>query len=178
MKKINSYFNIPTNNIGIRANANESYKSITDEELREISTSLEKINFNRYPDSDCDELREIYSKVVGVNKENLIAGNGSDEMISLIISSQITRKKVVLTINPDFSMYDFYTSVSEGVIKKYNTEKDGSFSVNKFINFGKKVSPKVIIFSNPNNPTGHVISNDDILYILDSFKLFNTSLFG
>ena len=121
MKKINSYNNIVNMDIGIRVNANESYRNISDDELKDIVEDVIKLKFNRYPDSDCDELREIYAKVIGVSKENLIAGNGSDEMISLIISSQITRKKVVLTINPDFSMYDFYTSVSDGVIKKYNT---------------------------------------------------------
>ena len=170
MKKINSYNNVISREIGIRVNANESYKNISDDEVKGVIEDIKRLKFNRYPDSECNELREVYAKVIGVGKENLIAGNGSDEMISLIISSQIARKKVVLTINPDFSMYDFYTSISDGVIKKYNTEEDGSFSVNKFINFGKKVSPKIIIFSNPNNPTGHVVSNDDILYILDSFK--------
>ena len=170
MKKINSYNNVANMDIGIRVNANENYKNISDDELKDIIEDVVKLKFNRYPDSECNELRELYGKVIGVNKENLIAGNGSDEMISLIISSQITRRKVVLTIDPDFSMYDFYTSLSDGVIKKYKTEDDGSFSVNKFINFGKKLSPKLIIFSNPNNPTGHVISNDEILYILESFK--------
>ena len=49
-----------------------------------------------------------------------------------------------------------------GVIKKYKTEEmDISLLIN-LLAFGKKVSPKVIIFSNPNNPTGHVISNDEI----------------
>lgn len=170
MKKINSYNNVANMDIGIRVNANESYKNISDDELKDIIEDVVKLKFNRYPDSECNELRELYGKVIGVNKENLIAGNGSDEMISLIISSQITRRKVVLTIDPDFSMYDFYTSLSDGVIKKYKTEDDGSFSVNKFINFGKKLSPKLIIFSNPNNPTGNVISNEDICYILESFK--------
>lgn len=170
MKKINSYNNVVNMDIGIRVNANESYKNISDDELKDIIEDVVKLKFNRYPDSECNELRELYGKVIGVNKENLIAGNGSDEMISLIISSQITRRKVVLTIDPDFSMYDFYTSLSDGVIKKYKTEDDGSFSVNKFINFGKKLSPKLIIFSNPNNPTGNVISNEDICYILESFK--------
>ena len=111
MKKINSYNNIVNMDIGIRVNANESYRNISDDELKDIVEDVIKLKFNRYPDSDCDELREIYAKVIGVSKENLIAGNGSDEMISLIISSQITRKKVVLTINPDFSMYDFYNQL-------------------------------------------------------------------
>lgn len=170
MKKISSYSNVVNNDIGIRANANESYKNITNDELKDITEEVLKLNYNRYPDSECNDLRERYAKVIGVKKENIIAGNGSDEMISLIISSQISKRKVVLTIDPDFSMYDFYTSVNDGVIKKYKTERDGSFSINKFIAFGKKVSPRLIIFSNPNNPTGHVISNDDILCILNSFK--------
>lgn len=170
MKKINSYSKVVNKDIGIRINANESYKNISDYELRDITEDIGNIKFNRYPDDECNELKEVYAKVIGVNKESLIVGNGSDEMISLLVSSQITRGKVVLTIDPDFSMYDFYTSVSEGVIKKYRAEQDGTFSVNKFINFGKRLSPKLIIFSNPNNPTGNVISNADILDILDSFK--------
>lgn len=170
MKKIKSYKGIMNDEFGIRVNGNESYKNITKDELNEIIEEVKKINFNRYPDNDSIDIRKAYANVIGVSEENIIAGNGSDEMISLIIDTQITKRKTVLTINPDFSMYDFYTSLNDGIIKKYNTEKDGEFSVSKFITYGKKVEPKVIIFSNPNNPTGHVISNEDILYILDSFK--------
>ena len=170
MKKINSYNNVSNMDIGIRVNANESYKNISDDELKDIVEDVIKLKFNRYPDSDCDELREIYSKVVGVNKENLIAGNGSDEMISLIISSQITRKKVVLTINPDFSMYDFYTSVSEGVIKKYNTEKDGSFSVNKFINFEDYSSAELIdILEGMCKKQEYKISEESKTFLIEKF---------
>lgn len=170
MKKINSYNYKLNNNMKIRLNANESYKNISNDDLKEIIMGIEGFNFNRYPDSESNELRESYAKIIGVSKENLIAGNGSDEMISLIISSQITSKNIVLTISPDFSMYDFYTSINDGIIKKYNTKEDGDFSIEEFVKFGKVISPKVIIFSNPNNPTGHAISNQEILYILDSFK--------
>ena len=170
MKKIKSYKGIMNDEFGIRVNGNESYKNITKDELNEIIEEVKKINFNRYPDNDSIDIRKAYANVIGVSEENIIAGNGSDEMISLIIDTQITKRKTVLTINPDFSMYDFYTSLNDGIIKKYNTEKDGEFSVSKFITYGKKVEPKVIIFSNPNNPTGNVISNEDICYILESFK--------
>ncbi len=170
MKKIKSYKGIMNDEFGIRVNGNESYKNITKDELNEIIEEVKKINFNRYPDNDSIDIRKAYANVIGVSEENIIAGNGSDEMISLIIDTQITKRKTVLTINPDFSMYDFYTSLNDGIIKKYNTEKDGEFSVSKFITYGKKVEPKVIIFSNPNNPTGHVISSEDIIFILESFK--------
>lgn len=170
MKIINTYKAVENKNIGIRVNANESYKNISTDELKDILKEVNKFKFNRYPDSDSCDLRDAYSDVIGVDKDNIIAGNGSDEMISLIISSQISRRKTLLTISPDFSMYDFYTSLNDGVVKKYNTEEDGTFSINKFIAFGKKVSPKVIIFSNPNNPTGHVIDSKEIEYVLEAFK--------
>lgn len=170
MKVSNIYKGIESNSIGIRVNANESYENISKDDLKDILNELKNFKFNRYPDSESCELRKAYANVIGLEKGNIIAGNGSDEMISLIIASKISRQKTVLTISPDFSMYDFYTSLHDGIIKKYNTEEDGRFSINKFIAFGKKVSPKVIIFSNPNNPTGHVINATDIEYVLESFK--------
>ena len=170
MKKIKAYKSVMNDKVGIRINGNESYKNIEKNELDEIIKEIKKINFNRYPDDESLNLRKAYAEVVGIGEENVIAGNGSDEMISLIINYQITKKKVVLTINPDFSMYDFYTSLNEGVVKKYNTENDGSFSVDRFIEYGRRVNPNLIIFSNPNNPTGHVISNDEIIFILEAFK--------
>ena len=127
MKKIKEYKSVMNDKVGIRINGNESYKNIEKNELDEIIKEIKKINFNRYPDDESLNLRKAYAEVVGIGEENVIAGNGSDEMISLIINYQITKKKVVLTINPDFSMYDFYTSLNEGVVKKYNTENDGSF---------------------------------------------------
>ena len=170
MKKIKEYKSVMNDKVGIRINGNESCKNIEKNELDEIIKEIKKINFNRYPDDESLNLRKAYAEVVGIGEENVIAGNGSDEMISLIINYQITKKKVVLTINPDFSMYDFYTSLNEGVVKKYNTENDGSFSVDRFIEYGRRVNPNLIIFSNPNNPTGHVISNDEIIFILEAFK--------
>ena len=150
MKKIKEYKSVMNDKVGIRINGNESYKNIEKNELDEIIKEIKKINFNRYPDDESLNLRKAYAEVVGIGEENVIAGNGSDEMISLIINYQITKKK--------------------GVVKKYNTENDGSFSVDRFIEYGRKVNPNLIIFSNPNNPTGHVISNDEIIFILEAFK--------
>lgn len=169
MKKINSYQSIMNKEIGIRVNGNESFKNVDERDLNEVVDIVKKLNFNRYPDNDCKRLRQSYATVIGVESDNIIAGNGSDEMLSLIIGALIGRRKTVLTLAPDFTMYDFYTSVNDGRIKKYKTEDDGSFSINKFISYGLKLSPKLIIFSNPNNPTGHVMTEEEIIYVLEAF---------
>lgn len=170
MKKINTYKNIMNNDIGIRVNGNESYKNIDEEELISAIDSTKSTRFNRYPDSDATKLREAYGKIIDISAENIIAGNGSDEMISIAMSTYIKRKGIVLTIKPDFSMYDFYVSLNNGTIKKFETERDGSFSLDEFIKYGKEINPQFIIISNPNNPTGHTLNNDNILKILNAFK--------
>ena len=168
MKKINTYKNIMNNKIGIRVNGNESYKNLDNEDLLNALESTKNTKFNRYPDSDSKRLREEYGRLIDMPLENIIAGNGSDEMISLVIAVYVKRKSVVMTIKPDFSMYDFYVSLNNGVIKKFETREDGSFSLDDFIAFGKEINP--IIISNPNNPTGHTLNNIEILKILDVFR--------
>ena len=68
MKKINSYNNVISREIGIRVNANESYKNISDDEVKGVIEDIKRLKFNRYPDSECNELREVYAKVIGVGK--------------------------------------------------------------------------------------------------------------
>ncbi len=169
MKKVSIYESKMKNSVGIRLNGNENYK-IMDEEMKlEIQECISQSIFNRYPDTDSVDLREAYSKVVEVTSDNIIAGNGSDEMISLVISAVVKRKSKVLVLSPDFSMYDFYTSSHEGQIVKYETKEDGRFNIEQFIEYGKSVKPTLIILSNPNNPTGHALSINKILKIVSSF---------
>lgn len=168
MKRIDSYKNVISDDFGIRVNANESFKNISNCELEKAIKILKQVKFNRYPDNSCINLREAYSKVIGLDSKNIIAGNGSDEMISLIIGSLIEKGKIVLTLNPDFSMYDFYTSSNEGVMKKFTTNKDGSFNISEFIEFAEEINPKLIIFSNPNNPTGYALNNEKVIKLLES----------
>ena len=127
------------------------------------------INFSKYPDNIYNDLREGYAKYVGLETYNIMSGNGSDEMLNLIISTYIGKGDILLTFAPDFSMYDYYVNQNEGVIKKYavNPEK---FIVEDFITFIEEVNPKIVMFSNPNNPTGMGIAAKEIEKILIRFK--------
>lgn len=154
----------------IRLNGNESSENINEIKLNEIAKDINKLDLNRYPDSDSLNLRKAYSKYCSIPYENIIAGNGSDEMISLVISSYINKGDKVLTLNPDFSMYDYYVSLNDGELIKLDCKDDGSYDVKDLINLGEKEKIKLIIFSNPNNPTGYSIENEDIKEILEAFK--------
>lgn len=169
MKGIESYINLH-DNLEIRLNANESYFGIDEKMTLHIKTDICNLDLNRYPEDGSELLKELYGGYAGVDKENIVVGNGSDEMIGLVIGLKIAKGKKLLTLNPDFSMYDYYVSMHSGEMVKYNTKEDGSFDIDKFIKLGKKENVDMIIFSNPNNPTGHAIEAFKITKILEAFK--------
>ncbi len=168
IKDIGIYSN--NNSTKIRLNGNESPVEINENKLGSVVEALKNIELNRYPVSDSDALREAYSKYAEVKKENVIVGNGSDEMLNLVISKIISKGDNILRLSTDFVMYDFYTNINEGGIVKYDFDLDKGFSVEDFINLGKDDDIKLILFSNPNNPTGYGFTIDDIRKVLDAFK--------
>ncbi len=168
MKVIESYSS-PIQS-GILLNANEVSENISDIIKEEIKKCIDTIDFNRYPDDSCKKLLEAYSKYIQVPSSQILCGNGSDQMLDLIMSKYLSKGKVLYTIAPDFGMYDYYATKFDATVLKYNCAEDGSFDVDDFIRYGLKHKVDMVIFSNPNNPTGHYLENKDVLKIVEAFK--------
>lgn len=168
IKDVGIYSN--NNKDNLLLNGNESPKNINKDKYFKILEKLKKVDLNRYPDTDGDKLREAYSSYAGVSLDNIIIGNGSDEVINLVISKNIQKGDKLLTVTPDFVMYDFYTALNEGNVTKYNLDVDNCFNLEEFIALGKNKDVKIVVFSNPNNPTGFAYSKENIIKILEAFK--------
>lgn len=169
MKKIKGY-EVEEDRNGIKINGNESFYDIGKEIIEEFKKIIETIDFNRYPENTGKKLREKYGKYIGVDSENIIIGNGSDEVIHLVVRAFIDKGKKVLTLSPDFSMYDFYIEENRGKLIKFKTNEDGSFNTEDFILFGKENKVDLVLFSNPNNPTGFGNKREEIIKIIRGFE--------
>ena len=154
----------------IKLDANEIFMNLDDNVIMKIKSSLNDTDLYRYPSNDMEKIKELYGKYAGVNSENIIVGNGSDEVIELIIGKNIDAESRILTFGPDFVMYDFFTKRFRGEVIKYNIGEKMYFDVDEFIELGMKSNIGMIIFSNPNNPTGINVAPNDIIKILNSFK--------
>lgn len=154
---------------GIRLNANESPYPIDSAILEEIKQNLDQIAFERYPNDRASALCKAYGTYINVPAENIIAGNGSDELIGLLIGLNISKGGKVYTLDPDFSMYDYYTEMQDGTMVKYAYDMEQAFDVEDFIEYGREQKIDMILLSNPNNPTGRCIPRDDLLKILAAF---------
>lgn len=150
---------------GLLLNANENSEGLPAVVLEEFMERLPQLQLNRYPDDDCTSLRQAYARYLGVHPDQILVGNGSDQMLQLLISAFISSKSRLLTVTPDFSMYDFYALSYEGTMCKYPILEGEKvhFSLDEFIHQARDLKPGLILFSSPNNPTGKQMSNEDLL---------------
>ena len=152
----------------IRLDANECTMNYTRELLDMVHGLVDELDFNRYPDPCCLKLRRSFSDYYGINSENVTVGNGSDELIFLIESAFMKKGDKLLVASPDFSMYEFYGSISENPCVKYFKNNELNIDVDKLIETVNSEDIKLVIFSNPCNPTGQGISKSDCVKLIKS----------
>ncbi|WP_228445170.1 aminotransferase class I/II-fold pyridoxal phosphate-dependent enzyme [Chryseobacterium shandongense] len=113
---------------------------------------------NRYPDSTQKELKEKLAAMKNVSAKQIAVGNGSDELIDLIVKVFCEPKKdAILMMNPSFAMYGFYASVNENKVVKLNLDENFGIDKEEFLKISKEEKPKVFFLCSPNNPTGNSI---------------------
>lgn len=152
----------------VRLDANESYFSLSEEILSEVKDAIGKVDFNRYPDPFATELCEAFAKFYGIDKNFVTAGNGSDELISVIMTAFLQKGDKVMTVTPDFSMYAFYSSIVEAQCIDFFKNTDLEFSVDNVIKEAKNQNVRVLIFSNPCNPTSLGVKRDEMRKLISS----------
>lgn len=144
---------------GLLLNANEASEGFSSEVMDRIHQALDAMAFNRYPDDDCTALHQAYAAWTGLQPSQVLAGNGSDAMLGLMIGLFTSRDKSLVTWDPDFSMYDYYASMQEAEIRKVPVGDIQALSA-----AGRDAG--LVVISNPNNPTGLTLSREQIRQIL------------
>ncbi|MBE6774165.1 MAG: histidinol-phosphate transaminase [Ruminococcaceae bacterium] len=152
----------------IRLDANESFITPSEEMRAKIEKAVMEVSFNRYPDPNATELCQAFADSYSVKPGLVTAGNGSDELISVIMTSFLQKGDKVLTLAPDFSMYAFYAELAEGEILKLPKNPDFTIDIDGVISKVKAEDVKIVIFSNPCNPTSKVIKKEEVRKLIES----------
>lgn len=149
----------------IRLDANESFLSLPRELLEKAAEELQHAEWNRYPDPSAKELCRAFAAYYDVPTETVVAGNGSDELITVLFTAFLEKGDAYATVEPDFSMYAFNGFLQEAhhiVIDKTDFHLD----IDKIIETCNNKRVKLLIFSNPCNPTSVVCSRGEIRRLL------------
>ncbi len=124
-------------------------------------------SLNRYPDPEGKELKKAISKDLKISPENILLGNGSDEIINYLIT---TFGGPVLSPTPSFVMYEIASKTLGQSHKAIPLENDFDLDIERILYSIKRDKPKLIFLSSPNNPTGNCFSTEKILKIIESSK--------
>ena len=152
-------------NYKIRLDANESFIDTPDDVL---AKAVGGSNLNRYPDPYAKKLIDAYNKLYGIDPNLVTAGNGSDELISIITACFLKKGEKVLTLAPDFSMYSFYSSLYELDVRVMQKEDDLTIDVDKVIETVEKEGIRAVLFSNPCNPTSLGLDKKAVIKLITS----------
>ena len=167
MKSIEPYEPI-TGSYRIRLDANESFIPPADEVMNDIKAAIDALHFNRYPDPAASELCALAADYYGVKPEQVVAGNGSDDLISVCMNAFTQRDDKILTFTPDFSMYSFYSGLIETSCIAMPKRDDFTIDVDSAIKTANSENVRLIIFSNPCNPTSILLGADEVRKIVRS----------
>ncbi len=150
----------------IRMDANESFIT-PDEHLKQrIAEAVTQISFNRYPDALATDVCKAFALYYGVSADCVTVGNGSDELISVIIGSMLQKGDTLLTVAPDFSMYRFYGEMSEVQVVTVQKDENLQMNVDEILKVAQESNAKALIFSTPCNPTSLVLKKSEVLRLI------------
>lgn len=132
-----------------------------------------KFAINRYPTKELSiKLKNLICKYNQnkITEENILMGNGIDDLLYLIfISIQDKNSKILVSVPsyPDYINYSLSCGVENITVPLKN---DFQLDVDRIINTGKRKDIKMIILCTPNNPTGNLLKKSDIYYILENIN--------
>ncbi|MBM4294949.1 MAG: histidinol-phosphate transaminase [Deltaproteobacteria bacterium] len=136
----------------VKLASNENPLGPSPRALAAIEANLATLH--RYPDSHAYYLKEDLSRHLGILPEQLLLGNGSDEVLDLLVRALVPPKGEVLSTTHTFLMYGLLTQAVGGVFREAPL-KDMRVDLPAL---ALAVTPqtRLILLNNPNNPTGTV----------------------
>lgn len=170
LEKIEEYYGVSKDSI-ICFGANVNPLGLSSKVKNEIKNQLDIIS--SYPDRDYKALRHSISNYCKVSPSHILVGNGSTELISLLIEQRHPKKTLIL--GPTYSEYARELSFSESTQEYYHLNPDNGFCLD-LKDFIERLNKgfDLLIICNPNNPTSSAITVKDMGLILKACQITNT----
>ncbi len=132
--------------------------------------SFDGLHLNRYPDPNQETLRSALASGLGVSRDTLFVGVGSDEIIDLLIRLVCEPDKDSAAIlEPTYGVYRVACDVN--AVDTVSILLDDNFQIDsKRTLESLPANTKIVFCCSPNNPTGNLLRREDILTLCSSFK--------
>lgn len=127
---------------------------------------------NRYPDPQQSSVKVVLAKQKNVNPNQILLGNGSDEVLDLLFRAFCEPKiDNVITLPPTYGMYSVLSNLNNIENREVLLSTDFQPQVNKILE-AVDANSKIIFLCSPNNPTGNSFTTESVTTLLEKFNGF------
>jgi histidinol-phosphate aminotransferase len=126
--------------------------------------------YHNYPDPEQRELRKALEEYTGLERQHIVCGMGSDDLIDLILRLFLKSGDEVINCPPTFGMYPFSTDVCGGRVVDVPRTEDLVLDM-AGIKKALTRKAKVIFVASPNNPTGNTAAEKQIIELVHTGKI-------
>jgi histidinol-phosphate aminotransferase len=133
--------------------------------VRRALAKLTPAAISAYPEQE--SVRHKAAKYFGVQRDEILLTNGTDEALSLVVNTFVESRDRVLMVEPTYAMYRFYSELAGARIVAPRYDSDMCFPWNNVLRaLGE--GPRVFFLPNPNSPTGNLLSLAELRRILNA----------
>ena len=164
-----SAYHVPNPGDAVKLDAMENPYQFPAELVEQWLAVLKDADLNRYPDPAARALKQALRKAMMIPENmELLLGNGSDEIIQIIIMALAKSGAVVMAPEPTFVMYKMIAIFCNVAFVGVPLASNFSLDMPAMRASIKERQPAVIFLAWPNNPTGNLFSEADVIEIIES----------
>jgi histidinol-phosphate aminotransferase len=151
----------------VKLDAMENPYALPQELRREIAELAAGAAINRYPNPQAPELKARLRQTMAIPEAfDILLGNGSDELIHIMVQALARPGAVVLAPEPTFVMYRVYALVNRMRYVGVPLAPDFTLDCARFLAAIEEHQPALTFIAYPNNPSGNLFPEADVLRIL------------
>ncbi len=120
----------------------------------------------RYPNPTADAFRAAAAKLLGLSIDNILAGNGSDDILSIITRTFLGPDNILACPEPTYSLYPVLSDIGESRYVDVPWQDNYDLPIDALLS----QRPKAIFFANPNAPTGTFVPTARVKQLLQRFR--------
>ncbi len=148
----------------VKLNTNENPFAPSPKVMQAIR-EIEPEHLRRYPNPTADAFREAASKILGVSTDMILAGNGSDDILTIATRTFIPAGGTMAFPHPSYSLYKVLAGIEDAKTAPVAWEKDWKFPFEALL----ETKADAIYIANPNAPSGTLVSADEISQLIERF---------
>jgi len=149
-------YHSPQVDVAVRLNTNESPYPPPDAWRAALLDELKTLPFNRYPDRDATELRTAIGELHGVAPENILAANGSNEVIQALCLAFGGPGRAAAMFRPTYLMHSHIARITGTEVVEGERTEDFELELGEVERVVRDAQPALTFLCSPNNPTGRL----------------------